>query len=55
MSVVINEFEVVPPEPAAETPAAGPPRGELDLSVLDEELERALRQRQERAARVHAS
>jgi hypothetical protein len=56
MAIVVNEFEVVPageqrppaPRPAEERPPAGPPPS------LHEEVERTIRRRAERAARLEA-
>lgn len=55
MSVMINEFEVVPEEAPPEPAPGPPPRAEVDLTVLEDELERMLRRKHERSARVHAS
>jgi hypothetical protein len=52
MSVVINEFELMPaqaPAPAQEQQSAEPPAGSVQL-----EVERALEHRRERLARLEA-
>jgi hypothetical protein len=58
MPVVVNEFEVVPaPEqpPAPETALQEAPPESLTPSSLREELERSLRHRERRTARLEAS
>jgi hypothetical protein len=58
MPVVVNEFEVVPaPEatPAPATASPQPPSAPLTPASLREEIERMLRRRELRRARLEAS